>query len=187
MCSTQWIYELFSHPATLRTFSVIKHRKILPCNLFSNSLYHIWMVELGSEPILFTWQLSYKIQRTKLFFFLFKRQASRKIRLSFLNYFGILYKRKMGVKFQKETFNQNTGEDLIWKKLSCLKVPADYCTPVSSVRKNQTISYKVYSVQILFFPLNICKFAHKNTSQEYAIFAFRCLADKRKCYVIFNN
>ena len=52
----------------------------------------------------------------------------------------------MGVKFQKETFNQNTWEDLIWKKLSCLKVPADYCNPVSSLRKNQTISYKVYSV-----------------------------------------
>ena len=33
---------IFASPATLRTFSAIKHRTVLSCNVFSNSLYPNW-------------------------------------------------------------------------------------------------------------------------------------------------
>ena len=36
-------------------------KKVLPCNLFFNSLLRMRMVESGNKPILFTWQLSWKI------------------------------------------------------------------------------------------------------------------------------
>lgn len=41
----------------------MKDQKVLPCNLFSNSLYPIWIVQSGTKSTVITWQLSCKYRK----------------------------------------------------------------------------------------------------------------------------